>query len=100
MKGITSGFDISSAFYTFSLVKRIVLTRIIFILSFFPIFLYSQDKEIKDMGSNMVPNNSFESIKKIPTHWYMNGEDFCCALANGSPQRRHTAGAPWSLARL
>lgn len=76
MKGITSGFDISSAFYTFSLVKRIVLTRIIFILSFFPIFLYSQDKEIKDMGSNMVPNNSFESIKKIPTHWYMNGEDF------------------------
>lgn len=50
--------------------------RILLILSFFPVLLLAQDKKVKDIGPEMVPNNGFEVIKRIPTHWYMNGEDF------------------------
>lgn len=47
-----------------------------FILAVAPLILNAQIQVTKDIGPELVPNNGFESIKRIPTHWFMNGEDF------------------------
>ena len=50
--------------------------KTLFILAFSPFLLHAQFQISTDIGPEMVPNNSFESIKKIPTHWFVKGEDF------------------------
>lgn len=49
---------------------------IIFWLSFTPFIAKAQSIRPPELGPQLVVNNGFEDIKRIPTKWYYNGEDF------------------------
>ena len=49
---------------------------IIFWISFAPFIANTQSIRPPELGPQLVVNNGFEDIKRIPTKWYYNGEDF------------------------